>query len=56
MSAETPFGRRLEYNDTGRLAGNCTLTCHGVLHIEFPYINSGVSRLAPNAISRRGKR
>jgi predicted CXXCH cytochrome family protein len=38
--ADTPAGRRLEYVDTGRLAGNCTLTCHGLTHIQFPYANT----------------
>ena len=37
MPAATPSGRRVEYVDTGRVAGNCTLTCHGVTHIAFPY-------------------
>lgn len=39
--ADTPTGRRLEYIDTGRLSGSCTLTCHGVAHIDFPYVNAG---------------
>ncbi len=30
-------GRRIEYEDTGRTRGNCTLKCHGVNHIRFPY-------------------
>ena len=45
--ADTPNGRRLEFNDTGRLAGNCTLTCHGLPHVNFPYANpiaAGASR------------
>ena len=37
--ADTPNGRRIEYNDTGRFSGNCTLTCHGLTHIGFPYSN-----------------
>jgi predicted CXXCH cytochrome family protein len=45
-SADTPFGSRIEYNDTGRMAGNCTLTCHGVAHIQFPYANSAAGRLS----------
>jgi predicted CXXCH cytochrome family protein len=38
VSAATgPDGRRLEFVDTGRLSGNCTLVCHNVTHISFPY-------------------
>lgn len=36
-SAESGSNRRIEYEDTGRLQGNCTLTCHGVNHVRFPY-------------------
>lgn len=25
------------YNDSGRFTGNCTLTCHGVRHVNLPY-------------------
>lgn len=25
------------YNDTGRFSGTCTLTCHGVQHVNFTY-------------------
>ncbi len=35
--AMTPGGGRLEHIDTGRFAGNCTLTCHGTTQIQFPY-------------------
>lgn len=35
-----PPGRRIEYVDTGRMSGNCTLTCHGFTHIDFPYSNT----------------
>ncbi len=35
--AATPKGSRLEYHDTGRFAGNCTLTRHGTTHIQFSY-------------------
>lgn len=38
--ADTPSGRRLEFEDTGRLTGTCTLTCHGLTHINFPYANT----------------
>ncbi len=33
-------GRRVEYQDTGRFSGSCTLTCHGFAHPEFPYTRS----------------
>ncbi len=49
--AATPSGLRLEYQDTGRLSGNCTLTCHGFAHIELPYFNSTGGKTA--ASSRR---
>ncbi len=29
-------GRRF-FNDTGRFSGSCTLTCHGVNHVNFTY-------------------
>ena len=35
--ADSPNGRRVEYQDTGRLSGNCTLTCHGLTHVSFSY-------------------
>jgi len=37
--AESAEGNRIIYEDTGRLEGNCTLTCHGLTHIRFPYRN-----------------
>jgi len=33
----TPFNGVLEYTDTGRYSGNCTLTCHGYGHNQVPY-------------------
>ncbi|MFH0983752.1 MAG: cytochrome c3 family protein [Planctomycetota bacterium] len=30
-------GQGIEYVDTGRLSGTCTLVCHGFTHVEFPY-------------------
>jgi predicted CXXCH cytochrome family protein len=30
-------GSGLEYVDTGRLSGTCTLDCHGLTHVNFPY-------------------
>ena len=38
--ADSSSGRRIEYEDTGRLAGTCTLTCHGFAHPGFPYVNA----------------
>ncbi len=32
-----PNTQRLEYRDTGRLSGNCTLICHGQVHINLSY-------------------
>jgi len=26
-----------QYNDTGLFSGSCTLTCHGVNHVNFVY-------------------
>jgi len=40
MPANSPSGRRIQYEDTGRFSGNCTLTCHGMTHINFPYANT----------------
>lgn len=45
--ADSPTGRKIEYNDTGRFTGNCTLTCHGFTHVNLPYANpraGGASR------------
>ena len=28
---------KLEFRDTGRFAGNCTLTCHGDRHVNEDY-------------------
>jgi predicted CXXCH cytochrome family protein len=33
----SPSNQRLEYHDTGRLSGNCTLICHGENHVNFSY-------------------
>lgn len=41
--ANTASGRRLEFVDTGRLAGNCTLVCHGITHVQFPYAGGGAA-------------
>ncbi len=49
--AETATGTRIAHEDTGRLAGNCTLTCHGRPHIQFPYANTA-RRGAPRAVGR----
>ncbi|MFQ5461688.1 MAG: cytochrome c3 family protein [Phycisphaerae bacterium] len=45
-AADTPTGRRLEYVDTGRFSGSCTLTCHGFTHVNFPYSNSSAGTTA----------
>ncbi len=40
-------GRGLEpprYTDTGRYSGTCTLTCHGVDHVNLQYGTAGVAR------------
>jgi len=42
--ADTPTGRRVEYADTGRLSGTCTLTCHGFTHVAFPYANNAAGK------------
>jgi len=34
---DSPAVNRIEYEDTGRFEGNCTLRCHSVNHIRFPY-------------------
>ncbi len=36
-SAGTGLGARIEFEDTGRYQGNCTLTCHNVVHVRFEY-------------------
>ncbi|MBN4058942.1 hypothetical protein JYU10_00565 [bacterium AH-315-J04] len=58
QSADTPTGRRIAYEDTGRLAGNCTLTCHGFTHITLPYSNAGPRKTALKSgkILRGGRR
>ena len=32
-----PTSQRLQYRDTGRLSGNCTLICHGQVHLNMSY-------------------
>ncbi|MCH7883716.1 MAG: hypothetical protein IIC01_00575 [Planctomycetes bacterium] len=56
MPTDSPSGRRVEYVDTGRFAGNCTLTCHGQVHINFPY--SGGRGVSSRSVSllRKGAR
>ena len=34
---DSAAGTGIEYLDTGRRRGNCTLKCHGVNHVRFPY-------------------
>jgi len=31
------LGNRIEYKDLGPRRGSCTLTCHGVVHVNFQY-------------------
>ena len=47
--ANTPTGSRIEFVDTGRLSGNCTMMCHGQAHIGFPFANSGFASKRLNA-------
>ncbi len=35
--AGSNLGSRIEFEDTGPRRGNCTLTCHGVVHVRFGY-------------------
>jgi predicted CXXCH cytochrome family protein len=51
LPARTSSGQRLEYADTGRFSGNCTLVCHGVTHLNFAYSQAGGP---PGASGRRG--
>jgi predicted CXXCH cytochrome family protein len=53
--ATTGSGRRLEYEDTGRYSGNCTMTCHGVTHINFPYSQSSAGASKFRGSIRRDK-
>jgi len=53
LPADSPTGRRIEYQDTGRLSGSCTLTCHGFTHINFPYVGSPAGKSAAGAWQRR---
>jgi predicted CXXCH cytochrome family protein len=53
--AMTPAGSRLEFVDTGRLAGSCTLVCHGANHNNFPYRGGFGGSEAINA-RRRSRR
>ena len=41
LDAAAPFNGRLEFVDTGRFSGNCTLTCHGEDHDAWAYPESG---------------
>ncbi len=53
--ADTSTGRRVEYVDTGRFSGTCTMTCHGFPHVNFPYANAtaaGASRSRSRGVSR----
>ncbi len=56
--ADTPSGPRIEYVDTGTLSGTCTLTCHGLMHVNFPYSNTArsASRSRTTGFSTGAKR
>ncbi len=56
FSANSPAGRRIEFVDAGRVAGSCTLTCHGFEHVKLPYgraLGAGARTIRPTAIGRR---
>ena len=57
-AADSPQGRRVAFEDTGRLAGNCTLTCHAFPHVNFPYANTagGTGKRQLARVSRGGSR
>jgi len=38
-------GRGVEYVDTGRMSGTCTMICHGFTHVDFPY-SQGFGKVA----------
>jgi predicted CXXCH cytochrome family protein len=50
LSVVSPADGRIEYEDTGRLSGNCTLTCHGFPHVNFPYVGTGGGGAAASRI------
>ncbi|UCE62294.1 MAG: hypothetical protein JSU63_11385 [Phycisphaerales bacterium] len=58
MPADTTSGRRVTYEDTGRLSGTCTMTCHGFTHVSFPYANTaaGGSTSQVRSLSRGANR
>lgn len=56
MPTDSPSGRRVEYVDTGRFAGNCTLTCHGQVHINFPYSGGRGASSRSVSLLRKGVR
>jgi predicted CXXCH cytochrome family protein len=41
LDAAAPFSGRLEFVDTGRFSGTCTLTCHGTEHDGLSYPGTG---------------
>jgi hypothetical protein len=41
LDVATPCNGTLEFVDTGRFSGNCTLTCHGTEHDAEPYPENG---------------
>jgi len=56
QAADSPAGRRIAYEDTGRLSGNCTLTCHNFTHVSIPYSNAGPRKTALRASKFLGGR
>lgn len=56
-AADSPTGRRVEFVDNGRYAGSCTLVCHGITHVNFPYANPrGGPALTRQAVTGLGGR
>ena len=50
--ADTTAGPALEYVDTGRFSGTCTMNCHGFPHVNFPYSNSSTAKSSPSRARR----
>ena len=41
-------GRGVEYVDTGRMSGTCTMVCHDFTHVDFPY-SGGAGKIAASS-------
>ncbi|MFQ5501480.1 MAG: cytochrome c3 family protein [Phycisphaerae bacterium] len=53
--ATTATSSGIQYVDTGRFSGTCTLACHGRLHISFPYAKAGAPKTTfPDTLFSRG--